>query len=585
MPTSTPRRSIDQSEIAALRARVRERQLVEPDDFLLIDDLLGLASDLTVALAHKRASVMRLRRLAFGPNSERRPAPDSAPATPDTESPATGSADAEPSASPTPASNSRRGHGRRPATAYPGAQRVECINALRPGDRCPECFGRGRLYDTTTPSLVIKMMGRPFVEATHFSREVLRCSACLARFHAPLPEGVTPERWDASADVVLAVAKYCAGLPWYRSERFQSYFGVPIPPSTQFDRCDHVANCLLPVFLELEQLAAMAGTFVLDDTSVRILDLMRENKTLPEDARRGMWTTGIIARGATHQIALYYSGRGHAGDNFEKLLDKRPAAMKPPIGLGDAAPRNWPASFQLIVAKCLAHGRREFVNLETAFPAECARVLDDLARIYRVDGETRGMSAEDRLAHHQLHSGPIFDRLRSWIEEEIAESRVEPNGPLAKAYRYMLKHWHGLTQSFADRVDSHRCQSGRACLEKGRAASKKCAVFSVSARGGCGLDDFECRRDMPHVECARVRVPRRRRAKRPLRSRRASKMVAVGVGSARETARARGRVRIRGACATAERTRPWQDRRCRASRRVRARRAGATRSRRRTART
>jgi hypothetical protein len=120
--------------------------------------------------------------------------------------------------------------------------------------------------------------------------------------------------------------------------------------------------------------------------------------------------------------------------------------MKPPIGLGDAASRNWPASFQLTIAKCLAHARREFVDLESAFPGECARVLDDLARIYRNDAETSGMSADERLAYHQRHSGPVFDRLRAFIEQEIAECHVEPNGPLFTAYRYLLTHWHGLTQ-------------------------------------------------------------------------------------------------------------------------------------------
>jgi hypothetical protein len=218
MSTNAPRRSIDHAEIAALRARVRERRLVEPDDYLVIDDLLGLASELTVALAHTRASLVRLRRLVFGPSSDRRVPPASASSGPDTEPSTTAPATATPSPSST-AVESPRGHGRRPPSAYPGARRVDCANALRPGDRCPECFGRGRLYDTNTPSVVLKMTGRPFVEATHFSREVLRCSACLARFHAPLPDGVTPERWDATADVALAVVKYCAGLPWFRSER------------------------------------------------------------------------------------------------------------------------------------------------------------------------------------------------------------------------------------------------------------------------------------------------------------------------------------------------------------------------------
>lgn len=56
------------------------------------------------------------------------------------------------------------------------------------------------------------------------------------------------------------------------------------------------------------------------------------------------------------------------------------------------------------------------------------------------------MEAEERPAHHQRRGGPIFDRLREWIEQETVERRVEPNGPLAKAYRYLLDHWHGVTQ-------------------------------------------------------------------------------------------------------------------------------------------
>jgi hypothetical protein len=161
MATLAAQRTIDHAEIAALRARVRERQLVEPDDYLLIDDLLGLASDLTIALARKQASLARLRRLVFGPSSDRRAAPAAAPATPDSDASTMVPSDAVPAASTPSSSESTRGHGRRPASAYPGARRVDCANALRPGDRCPECFGRGRLYDTNAPSIVIKMIGRP----------------------------------------------------------------------------------------------------------------------------------------------------------------------------------------------------------------------------------------------------------------------------------------------------------------------------------------------------------------------------------------------------------------------------------------
>ena len=57
---------------------------------------------------------------------------------------------------------------------------------------------------------------------------MLRCSACQTRFTAPLPSGVAAEKWDASADVAIAMAKYSAGLPFYRLARVQQAFGVPL---------------------------------------------------------------------------------------------------------------------------------------------------------------------------------------------------------------------------------------------------------------------------------------------------------------------------------------------------------------------
>ena len=45
-------------------------------------------------------------------------------------------------------------------------------------------------------------------------------------------------------------------------------------------------------------------------------------------------------------------------------------------------------------------------------------MLDDLALVYHVDGETDGMTAEQRLAYHQKHSRPVPEALHAWIEEQ-----------------------------------------------------------------------------------------------------------------------------------------------------------------------
>jgi hypothetical protein len=146
------------------------------------------------------------------------------------------------------------------------------------------------------------------------------------------------------------------------------------------------------------------------------------------------------------QIVLYQSGRRHAGENLDELLRERAENLPPPKQMGDALSSNWSREFETIICKCLAHARRQFVEIEAAFPAECGRVLNDLAHVYRYDAETRGMSDEERLHYHQQHSGPVFAELRSWIMEQIEQRRVEPNSSLGQAFSYMLKHWEGLTR-------------------------------------------------------------------------------------------------------------------------------------------
>lgn len=438
--------AIDRSEIDALIERLDRGEVLD-DDLPRIAELLRLLVCLADECASQQVSMRRLQRLLFGPSSERRGSPPAA----DSETPAASESSETSTSSPTASGTEsaerqkRKGHGRTPSSRYTGAERVGCDDEqLAPGQPCPECKGRGRLYDTNTPSIFLRFTGQPAVSATVYERRVTRCSFCQQRFRARLPDGVEETRWEASADVALAVLKYSAGMPWYRLEHLQAAFGIPIAASTMWERCEQVADCLLPIFQLLEKSAAEADLFTVDDTRVRILDLIQENKHLSKEDRRGMFTTGLIASVGGHQITLYFSGRRHAGENLARILDARPHGLSPPITMADALSRNWPDRFTLIVAKCLVHGRRQFLDIETSFPGACARVLEDLATVFHLDSQTVGMTAEERLAFHERHSAPVLDALKAWIEEEL--ERTEPNSTLGPALRYMVRHWQGLTE-------------------------------------------------------------------------------------------------------------------------------------------
>ena len=73
-----------------------------------------------------------------------------------------------------------------------------------------------------------------------------------------------------------------------------------------------------------------------------------------------MFTTGFISRTNQRDIALFYNGTLHAGENMERLLNKRDAHSGTVIQMCDALSRNLPASFKTILCNCLSHG---FVNL------------------------------------------------------------------------------------------------------------------------------------------------------------------------------------------------------------------------------
>jgi hypothetical protein len=179
---------------------------------------------------------------------------------------------------------------------------------------------------------------------------------------------------------------------------------------------------------------------------MRVLRLARE----PSDERTGVFTSGIVSTGQGWKIALYFTGRQHAGENMADVLKRRAAELPAPIQMCDALSRNVPklaGGVEILLANCLAHGRRQFVEVAANFPGECRYVLEMLGQVYGYDAEARAqaLTPEQRLQFHQERSGPVMDQLHGWLEAQLAEKRTEPNSGLGKAIMYLLRHWRPLT--------------------------------------------------------------------------------------------------------------------------------------------
>jgi transposase len=331
------------------------------------------------------------------------------------------------------------GHGRNPASAFTGAEKVSVQHAqLKPGDLCPEC-GEGRVYRQKEPKTLIRIVGQAPVKATVFEMERLRCNACCQVFTAAEPDNAGAGKYDMTAVAMIALLKYGTGMPFHRMERLETQLGIPLPAATQWELMEAAAKQIRRVLEEFILQAAQGSVMHNDDTSMRILKLVRNTN----DGRTGTFTSGIVSICGGRKIALYFTGWKHAGENLADVLRQRATEREAPIQMCDALARNSPKLIETLLANCLAHGRRQFTEVAESFPDECRYVLESLGAVYGFDTEAKdlGLTPEGRLTFHQTHSAPVMEDLRQWMETQFAEHKTEPNSGLGKAISYLLRHW------------------------------------------------------------------------------------------------------------------------------------------------
>jgi len=405
--------------VEAICARVDESPLPEQDRTIIkaaLRDYLRLGQ----AFIEKSHSIRRLLRMIFGTTEK------ASKIIPELKKMA------RPQKKP-------RGHGRNGALSYKGGRKVTVSHAsLKKGDTCPECQ-KGKVYPTTS-GVTVRITGGAPLTATSFELEKLRCNLCGEVFTATTPDKES-EKYDAAAGAMIALMKYGTGVPFNRLEQLEESMGVPLPASTQWDIVEKTAKPAHPAYKELIRQAAQGEVIHNDDTTMKILASVNEN------GRSGTFTTGMLSVAGERKIALFFTGQKHAGENLADLLAKRHKDLGPPIQMCDALSRNAPKEFATIMANCLSHGRRNFVDVVQSFPEECRHVIELLAKVYKNDAKAKEekMSPWERLEYHKAQSGLLMEDFREWMNAQFDEKRVEPNSGLGKAFSYMLNHWDPLT--------------------------------------------------------------------------------------------------------------------------------------------
>jgi len=429
MPGKPPSIELDPEKLAAFLKRAEQR--LDPEDFVFLSSLVCAVSNLRDLLQSKSSSIMRLLRMIFGVKTEtsRRVLKNGSNETANAPRPAP------------------RGHGRNGARNYPGARTANVgHDSLKHGDPCPGCE-RGRVY-LLDPGILMNFFAAAPVQAVLYLLEKLRCNLCGEIFTAPKPPEASEKKYDETVGAMVALSRYGFGVPFHRLEKLQAGCGIPLAASTQWEIVDEDAETLEPVFEHLVREAAQAERIYQDDTTMRVLALNAGKKQEDKaDERCGTFTTGLVCESEDKKIACFFTGAQHAGENLRDLLRQRLAELSPPIQMCDALSRNMPEDLLTILCNCMSHARRNFVDLVDVFPEECRFVIELLAQVYHHDSlaKKRNLSADERLRFHKEKSGPLMEQLKSWMEAQIEDKRIEPNSGMGKAIQYMLKRWEKFT--------------------------------------------------------------------------------------------------------------------------------------------
>jgi len=446
---SPKRIDLNLDQVDALLKRVENGSLKE-SDYEIIKVMAETIHLLSQAVDEKATSIRRLLRMLFGASTEKlenviknKDKNESGSAEPN-------ASDQNPADKKNKPDQKPKGHGRNGAADYTGADRIKVPHAtLKPGDKCLACL-KGKVYEMSVPAVIVRITGKAPLQATVYQMQKLRCNLCGEIFKADTPSGVGEEKYDEASGAMIALLKYGSGMPFNRLEQLQASLGIPLPASTQWEIVEQVADRIYPVYEELKRQAAQGDVIYNDDTTMKILALMKNDDNSDgqdQSERKGMFTTGILSTINDQKIALFFTGRKHAGENMTDLLEQRKSNRGPPIQMCDALSRNVPKEFKTLLANCIAHGRRRFVDVAWNFPEQCRYVLETLKEVYKNDkiAKEQNMTPQERLSFHQSKSGPFMEDLKIWFNEQLDQNKVEPNSGLGQAISYMLNHWEALT--------------------------------------------------------------------------------------------------------------------------------------------
>jgi transposase len=312
---------------------------------------------------------------------------------------------------------------------------------------CPCCGGamhcigelRSEQLDIAPAQLRVRVTRRPRYACRSCEESVVVTPAP----DRPIDGGMPTE----ALIVHVVVSKFCDSLPLYRQSQMLARQGVVLDRSTLSNWVGSACWWLMPLYELVVATVLSSPKVFADDTNLPVLD-----------PGRGRTKTGYLWcyavddrpwRGPTHPAVAYIYAEDRKNVRPAEHLAQFKGVLQVDgyAGFKRLAGDRADASIQL--AFCWAHMRRGFFQFHASTKSPlAAEVLTRVASLYAIEAEIRGQPAECRRQVRQQRSRPIVEALHDWLHIHI--DKVSGASDLAKAIRYAIRHWPGLTAFLDD---------------------------------------------------------------------------------------------------------------------------------------
>ncbi len=348
--------------------------------------------------------------------------------------------DDEPAAADAPAAEAKPRRRPRVSEATPRERRE-----LDPGSCCPDCGGDLRVVGEDVSELLDLVAAQ--MRIIQIARVKKSCRRCEKMVQPAAPSRPIPGSMAGPGLLAqILVSKFDDHLPLYRQHEIYARMGADIPDSTLLDWCGRAMKVLAPVIERIEAEVMAAPVLHADDTPIRVLDRSRRDRGLGKGVKQGrVWAYVSDQRpwaGTAPPGVVYRFSPDRKGEHPQRHLHGSGGILQADAyaGFNPLYAARPDGSSQFREAACWAHLRRDFHDVWETTKSEIAReALDRIGKIYDIEREIAGQSAELRQAARQQHSRPMVVAFKTWAEAQLL--RIPGKSDLAKAIRYGLSRW------------------------------------------------------------------------------------------------------------------------------------------------